>query len=62
MLIQGPWPLRKVFQNCLKLIFLDVVSNYEKNDTFLGSLRAILPEINESIIHVILQQVRIQLQ
>ena len=49
MLIQGPWPLRKVFRKCLKVIFLDVVFNYEKNDTFLGSLSAILPEINESL-------------
>ena len=48
MLIQGPWPLRKNFQNSLKVIFLNVVFNYEKNDTFLGSLSAILPEINES--------------
>ena len=51
MLIQGPWPLRKNFQISLKVIFLNVVFNYEKNDTFLGSLSAILPEINESTLY-----------
>ena len=51
MLIQGPWPLRKIFQKCLKVIFLDVVFNNEKNDTGSGSLSPISPEINESNLH-----------
>ena len=51
MLIQGPWPLRKCFQKCLKVIFLDVVFNYENNDTGSGSLSPILPDLNESHVH-----------
>ena len=47
MLIQGPWPLRKIFKSCVKVIFLDVVFNDEKNDTFMGSLSAILQDLNE---------------
>ena len=53
MLIQGPWPLRKNFQKCLKVIFLDVVFNNEKNDTGSGSLSPILPDLNESIREVL---------
>ena len=48
MLIQGPWPLRKIFISCVKVIFLDIVFNDEQNDTFLGSLSTILPDLNES--------------
>ena len=33
---------------CVKVIFLDVVFNDEKNDTLVGSLRAILPDLNVS--------------
>ena len=51
MLIQGPWPLRKIFISCVKVIFLDIVFNDEQNDTFLGSLSTILPDLNESIKH-----------
>ena len=35
---------------CVKVIFLDVVFNDEKKDTLVGSLSAILPDLNESII------------
>ena len=33
---------------CVKVIFLDVVFNDEKNDTLVGSLSAILPDLNVS--------------
>ena len=48
MLIQGPWPLRKFFKNCVKVFFLDVVFNDEKIDAGSGSLCTISPDLNES--------------
>ena len=47
----GAWPLRKILKIFVKVIFLETVFNDEKNDTLVGSLRAILPDLNESIIH-----------
>ena len=45
----GAWPLRKFFKIFVNFIFLERVFNDEKNDTLVGSLSAILPDLNVSI-------------
>ena len=46
------WPLRKFSKMSSKVIFLERVFNDEKNDTLVGSLRAILPDLNVSTIQL----------
>ena len=48
----GAWPLRKFFKISSKVTFLERSFNDEKNDTLVGSLIAILPDLNVSSIHV----------